>query len=68
MTVFIKNCSEDGFAEQPLHHIKDNVTSDDFAIYLRVNYRPGNQILSFFRNSFSYEDVQRELRKQFEIS
>ncbi|MEC9119103.1 MAG: hypothetical protein VX854_06165, partial [Candidatus Thermoplasmatota archaeon] len=51
------------FAEQPLHHIKDNVTSDDFAVYLRVNYRPGNQILSFFRNSFSYEDVQRELRK-----
>ncbi|MEC7602079.1 MAG: small multi-drug export protein [Candidatus Thermoplasmatota archaeon] len=51
------------FAGQPLHHIKDNVTSDDFAVYLRVNYRPGNQILSFFRNSFSYEDVQRELRK-----
>ena len=51
------------FADQPLHHIKDNVTSDDFAVYLRVNYRPGNQILSFFRNSFSYEDVQRELRK-----
>ena len=51
------------FAYQPLHHIKDNVTSDDFAVYLRVNYRPGNQILSFFRNSFSYEDVQRELRK-----
>ena len=51
------------FADQPLHHIKDNVTSDDFAVYLRVNYRPGNQILSFFRNSLSYEDVQRELRK-----
>ena len=51
------------FADQPLHHIKDNVTSDDFAVYLRVNYRPGNQILSFFRNSFSYEDVQRELRE-----
>ena len=50
------------FAEQPLRHIKDNVTSDDFAVYLRVNYRPGNQILSFFRNSYSYEDVQRELR------
>ena len=42
--------------------MKDNVTSDDFAVYLRVNYRPGNHILSFFRNSFSYEDVQRELR------
>lgn len=50
------------FASNPLHHIKDNVTSDDFAVYLRVNYKPGNQILSFFRNSFSYEDVQRELR------
>lgn len=50
------------FASNPLRHIKDNVTSDDFAVYLRVNYRPGNQILSFFRNSFSYEDVQRELR------
>ncbi|MBI32012.1 MAG: hypothetical protein CMB72_05485 [Euryarchaeota archaeon] len=50
------------FATNPLRHIKDNVTSDDFAVYLRVNYKPGNQILSFFRNSFSYEDVQRELR------
>lgn len=50
------------FASNPLRHIKDNVTSDDFAVYLRVNYKPGNQILSFFRNSFSYEDVQRELR------
>jgi len=50
------------FASNPLHHIKDNVTSDDFAVYLRVNYKPGNQILSFFRNSYSYEDVQRELR------
>ena len=50
------------FGTNPLRHIKDNVTSDDFAVYLRVNYKPGNQILSFFRNSFSYEDVQRELR------
>lgn len=51
------------FSEQPLRHLKDNVTSDDFAVYLRVNYRPGNQIFSFFRNTLSYEDVQRELRK-----
>ena len=58
----IRDVVRDWFAKNPLHHIKDNVTSDDFAVYLRVNYKPGNQILSFFRNSYSYEDVQRELR------
>ena len=39
------------------------MTSDDFAVYLRVQYKPANQILSFLRNRLSYEDVQRELRK-----
>ena len=51
------------FDQNPLHHIEDNVTSDDFAVYLRVQYKPANQILSFLRNRLSYEDVQRELRK-----
>ena len=51
------------FDQNPLHHIEDNVTSDDFAVYLRVHYKPANQILSFLRNRLSYEDVQRELRK-----
>ena len=39
------------------------MTSDDFAVYLRVDTKPANQILSFLRNRLSYEDVQRELRK-----
>ena len=51
------------FDQNPLHHIENNVTSDDFAVYLRVQYKPANQILSFLRNRLSYEDVQRELRK-----
>ena len=51
------------FDQNPLHHIEDNVTSDDFAVYLRVQYKPMNQFLSFLRNRLSYEDVQRELRK-----
>ena len=50
------------FDQNPLHHIENNVTSDDFAVYLRVQYKPANQILSFLRNRLSYEDVQRELR------
>ena len=55
------------FDQNPLHHIEDNVTSDDFAVYLRVQYKPANQVLSFLRNRLSYEDVQRELRKTIQL-
>ena len=59
----VRNVVKHWFDQNPLHHIEDNVTSDDFAVYLRVQYKPANQILSFLRNRLSYEDVQRELRK-----